>query len=119
MDMQSNLEVNMCNSDYIMIDYFKKTFIQMGFIIFFASVFPLAPIFACIAGALEYQLRISQIFSKYRKPVARQASDIGVWEQFIYFIVMFAIPINLIIILFLGKDPPEYEYLRLKFPGEE
>lgn len=52
---------------------------QYGFVTIFVTAFPLAPLFALMNNVFEMRLDAKKFLTFYRRPVPRQAPDIGVW----------------------------------------
>ena len=79
--------------------YYNEAVIQLGFIAFFATAFPFAPLFSFLTNLLEIMIKM-QHFEKYgRRNKAEATSGVGNWMSIMGFISYFAIPMNVIILL--------------------
>lgn len=79
--------------------YYNEAIIQLGFIAFFATAFPFAPLFSFLTNLLEIAIKM-QHMSKYgRRNFAQGTGGIGSWNEIMGFISYVAIPINLIVLL--------------------
>ena len=72
----------------------------MGFIAFFAVVFPLAPLFSFLTNLLEIAIKLKTLAEFGKRPMATCSSGVGNWMSIVTFITYFAIPINLCILLY-------------------
>ena len=83
-----------------LVPYYNEGVIQLGFIAFFATAFPFAPLFSFLTNLLEIKIKL-QTISKYgRRNVAEGTSGIGNWSPIMSFISYFAIPANVLILLY-------------------
>ena len=60
--------------------------LQFGFVTLFVAAFPLAPIFAVINNIVELRGDANKFVTRYRRPTAARASDIGL---FYYTVTMY------------------------------
>ena len=65
--------------EYDTFDDFAEMLVQFGYVTLFSLAFPLAPAFALLNNVVEVQLDASKLCRDMRRPVARKASNIGVW----------------------------------------
>ena len=86
-----------------LIYFYNEAIIQLGFIVFFACVFPLAPLFSFLTNLLEIKIKLNRMSSYSRRFIAQGASGIGSWTGVMELISMVSIPINVGILLFTGK----------------
>jgi hypothetical protein len=96
-----------------LIFFYNEAIIQLGFIVFFACVFPLAPLFSFLTNLLEIRIKLNRMSSYSRRFLAQGASGIGSWTGVMELISLVSIPINVGILLFTtnGKDElGEFEY---------
>ena len=82
-----------------LVHYYNEAAIQLGFIAFFTTVFPFAPLFSLLTNLLEIAIKM-QHMSKYgRRNFAQGTSGIGSWNSIMSFISYVAIPINVLVLL--------------------
>ena len=79
--------------------FYNEAIIQLGFIAFFATAFPFAPLFSFLTNLLEIKIKLNHISEYGRRNVAEGTSTIGNWSQIMSFISYFAIPMNVMILL--------------------
>ena len=79
--------------------YYNEGIIQLGFIAFFATAFPFAPLFSFLTNLLEIKIKLQHISKYGRRNKAECTSTIGNWEGIMGFISYFAIPMNVLILL--------------------
>ena len=80
----------------------------MGFISFFAVVFPFAPIFSFFTNYLSIKLKL-KIMSRYgRRGQSYGSSGIGNWMSVMSVISFIAVPINLAVLLY-ARNPGDKE----------
>ena len=77
----------------------------MKFIIFFAPVFPLAPLFSFLTNLLEINIKMNASSEVSRRFVAEGAKGIGSWLNIMEFMSFVCIPINIAIIYFAADGP--------------
>ena len=87
----------------LLIYLYLEAIIQLGFIVFFACVFPLAPLFSFVTNLIEIKIKLGRMSKYSRRFTAQGANGIGSWNGVMELISMVSIPINLAIILFTGK----------------
>jgi hypothetical protein len=63
-----------------MTDYTMLT-IQIGFVLCFSVVFPLAPLIALLTNVFMIRIDAYKLCALRRRPIAQKASGIGVWEN--------------------------------------
>ena len=54
---------------------------QLGFILFFSAIFPLAPLIALINNTILIRLHACKLCFVTQRPIAQKSSGIGVWED--------------------------------------
>ena len=79
--------------------YYNEGVLQLGFIAFFATAFPFAPLFSFLTNLLEVAIKINHMAEYGRRNLAYGTSGIGSWNSVMGFISYVAIPINVIILL--------------------
>ena len=90
-----------------LIYFYNEAIIQLGFIVFFACVFPLAPLFSFLTNLLEIKIKLNRMSQFSRRFIAQVASGIGSWTGVMELISMVSIPINVGILLFTAKGEDE------------
>lgn len=82
-----------------LVPYYNEAFIQLGFVAFFATSFPFAPLFSLFTNGLEIKIKLQHLARIGRRNIAKNANGIGNWMPIMGFISYFAIPCNTLIIL--------------------
>ena len=82
--------------------FYNEQFVQLGFIAFFAFVFPPAPLFSLITNFLEIRVKLNSMTYYSKRNPSLGASGIGSWLPIMELISMICIPINVAIIYFTG-----------------
>ena len=111
-----------------LIHFYNEAVIQLGFIVFFACVFPLAPLFSLLTNMLEIRIKLNSMSLYSRRFPAKGANGIGSWAGIMELISLVSIPINFAILYFatkggyLSKDAEvrqseTVEYLMVNSPG--
>ncbi len=90
-----------------LIYFYNEAIIQLGFIVFFACIFPLAPLFSFLTNLLEIKIKLNRMSKYSRRFEAQGANGIGSWTGVMELISLVSIPINVAILLFTakGKQP--------------
>ena len=86
--------------------YYNEAIIQLGFVAFFATAFPFAPLFSFLTNLLEIAIKMQHISKYGRRNFAQGTSGIGNWNSIMSFVSYVAIPINVLILL-LCRFPKE------------
>ena len=89
----------------LLVGYYNEAMIQLGFIVFFAPVFPLAPLFSFLTNLLEIFIKMNALSEVSRRFVAEGANGIGSWINIMEFMSFISIPINIAIIYFAADGP--------------
>jgi len=103
MHLHMEQQLVMAPASETLIYFYNEAIIQLGFITFFACVFPLAPLFSFLTNLLEIRIKLNRMSSYSRRFVAQGASGIGSWMGVMELISLVAIPINVAILLFTGR----------------
>ena len=82
-----------------LVPYYNEAIIQLGFIAFFATAFPFAPLFSFLTNLLEIAIKMQHISKYGRRNFAQGTSGIGNWNAVMGFVSYVAIPINVLILL--------------------
>lgn len=72
----------------------------MGFIVYYAVVLPLAPLFSYITNLVEIDIKMNSMGKYDKRNWAEAASGIGNWENVMEFMAITAVPINFAVIFF-------------------
>ena len=73
---------------------YSSLMVQIGFVIFFSPVFPLAPLIALINNLLLLRLGAFKMTYTRQRPIATKSSGIGVWEDVLQIMSVVAILTN-------------------------
>jgi len=95
--------------DYLAKEYLKMV-MQFGFATLFAAGFPLAPAFALLNNVFEIRLDAHKMITKFRRPVSRKCSSIGIWYQMLDFLGTLAVITNAFTIAFTSQTIPKLVY---------
>eukprot|EP01062_Namystynia_karyoxenos_P003142 TRINITY_DN11107_c0_g1_i1.p1 TRINITY_DN11107_c0_g1~~TRINITY_DN11107_c0_g1_i1.p1 ORF type:complete len:3742 (+),score=1181.92 TRINITY_DN11107_c0_g1_i1:95-11320(+) len=85
-------------------DDYSLIAVQFGYVISFASVLPLAPLFAMILAFLELQSDLYKYLVLAQRPMPERAGGIGVWVGVFNATIYLAIPINAIVMFNGSRD---------------
>lgn len=66
---------------YQTINDYVALLVQLGFILFFAAVFPLAPLIALVNNLIMLRLRAYRLCYVVQRPLSQKCSGMGVWEN--------------------------------------
>lgn len=77
---------------------------QMGFILLFGAVFPLAPLIALINNIVLIRLNAFKLCHTRQRPIAQRASGIGVWEDVVQIMSVGGILTNFALMGFNSTD---------------
>jgi hypothetical protein len=69
--------------------------VQLGFILFFAAIFPLAPLIALCNNLFMMRLRAYKICYTMQRPLAQKTSGMGVWEDILQIMTVLGVLTNL------------------------
>ena len=92
-------QLSMAPPSTTLVFYYNEAVIQLGFIAFFATAFPFAPLFSFLTNLLEVMIKLQHIGKYGRRNIAECSSGIGNWMSIMGFISLLAIPINALILL--------------------
>ena len=84
--------------------FYNEAFIQLGFISFFAFVFPAAPVFSLITNLIEIKTKLNSMTYYSKRTIAEGASGIGTWLPIMELISMVCIPINVAMVYWTGME---------------
>ena len=65
--------------------------IQFGYIVLFASAFPLAAALSLVCNCLELGSDLFKLSYLSRRPAATRAAGIGMWERLLYALVLLSV----------------------------
>ena len=82
-----------------LVGFYNEAVIQLGFVAFFATSFPFAPLFSFLTNLLEIKIKLQHLATIGKRNIAQNANGIGNWMPIMSFISYFAIPCNTLIIL--------------------
>jgi len=81
-------------------DDYNEMALQFGFITLFVSAFPLGPLFALLNNLVEIRSDAIKYCTTLQRPPARQAQDIGTWENVLQALGLMAVITNAFIVGF-------------------
>lgn len=82
---------------YRMFGDYTAIIVQLGFVLFFSPVFPLAPLIALLNNLILIRLSAFKICYTRQRPIAVKISGIGVWEDVLQIMSVLGIITNCII----------------------
>ena len=94
------LQIKMKKRGASLVGFYNEGIVQMGFIVYYAVVFPLAPLFSIITNLFEIDIKISSMGKYDKRNWAEVAHGIGNWENVMEFMSITAVPINFAVIFF-------------------
>lgn len=92
-------QLMMAPAEKTLVFYYNEAVIQLGFIAFFATAFPFAPLFSFLTNLLEVMIKLQNMGSYGRRNISEGTNGIGNWMSIMSFISYFAIPCNALILL--------------------
>lgn len=78
-------------------DYLEM-FIQFGFVVLFAPVFPLAPACCLLNNVIEIRVDAFKLCTTMQRPFGRRVENIGAWETCVEFMGTVAVIVNCVLI---------------------
>ncbi|XP_063720745.1 anoctamin-8-like [Symsagittifera roscoffensis] len=75
-------------------DDYLEMFIQLGYVVFFSSLFPLAALCSLVNNIFEIRVDAFKLTHAYRRPFAKTASGIGVWQNMMDVMGAIAVMVN-------------------------
>jgi magnesium-transporting ATPase (P-type) len=85
------------------LDGYESATVQFGFIVLFSTAFPLAPLLATIHNIIQWRIDAYNLLYRYKRPFARQAANIGVWEDWVLTLAYLGIAMNALILSFTSE----------------
>ncbi|XP_063912681.1 anoctamin-3-like isoform X1 [Zophobas morio] len=85
---------------HFLVSEYTEMMVQYGFVTFFVGAFPLAPLCALINNCLELRVDAYKLLTRYRRPVPRQQSGIGVWTSILKVITHLSVATNAFVLAF-------------------
>jgi hypothetical protein len=83
---------------HLMTEYYSDMMIQYGFVTMYAAVFPLAAVCVVVRNLITMRHLAGKFTTKWTRPVAERAQDIGIYNGILRFISFLAIIVNAIIV---------------------
>lgn len=90
---QASMECEMLTYDDLFDDYLEM-FIQLGYVVFFSSMFPLAALCAFANNMFEIRVDGFKITHSYKRPFGKTACGIGVWQNMMDVMGAIAVMVN-------------------------
>ncbi|PVD35218.1 hypothetical protein C0Q70_06499 [Pomacea canaliculata] len=93
--------------DFTFDEYMEKI-LQYGFLMLFATSFPLAPLLALLTNLFDLRVDALRLLWWYRRPVAYVAQDIGMWYDILLFVNFCGVVSNAFIVAFTSHWGSSY-----------
>ncbi|XP_076446692.1 anoctamin-7-like isoform X2 [Babylonia areolata] len=90
------------------LDEYTEKIIQYGFLMLFATSFPLAPLLALLTNMIDLRVDAKRLLWWYRRPIADVAQDIGMWYQILLFVNFCGVVSNAFLIAFTSSWGDKY-----------
>lgn len=84
-----------CQVSYTTFADYSALVVQFGLIIFFAAIFPLAPLIALLNNLVMIRLRAYKICYTMQRPLSHKCSGVGVWEDILQIMSVMGVLTNL------------------------
>lgn len=101
--LYSDMTLTSVDSWNAYLDGYESATVQFGFIVLFSVAFPLAPILATIHNIIQWRIDAHNLLIRYKRPFARQAANIGVWDNWVVTLAYIGIAMNALIISFTSE----------------
>ncbi|CAH1381572.1 unnamed protein product [Tenebrio molitor] len=85
---------------FLLTTEFMDMIIQYGFVTFFVAAFPLAPLCALINNCLQLRLDAYELVTRYRRPLPRRQSGIGIWNNILVSVTHLSVATNAFVLAF-------------------
>ena len=92
----------------ILVKRYSESFLQLGYIVLFSPVFPLAAFFSLLCNLLEIKSTMNSFAYNSKRSIAISATGIGTWNNVLSFLALFSIPVNCGIIFYTSKSLPKF-----------
>ena len=89
---------------------FNEKVIQYGYLMIFASAFPLAPLLAIIVNLSDLRVDAKRLLWLNRRPIPNRAQDIGMWFTILHFLNFIGVLTNAFLVGLTSKYGREYAY---------
>ena len=83
---------------------YTEMVLQFGLMTMFVGAFPLAPIIAFAESTFEIRVDAFKLCSSMRRPIPREAEDIGTWATYLIVLSRVAIVVNIALLLFTAGN---------------
>ncbi|KAK7097648.1 hypothetical protein V1264_004595 [Littorina saxatilis] len=90
------------------LDEYTEKIIQYGFLMLFATSFPLAPLLALLTNMFDLRVDAKRLLWWYRRPIAHVAQDIGMWYQILLFVNFAGVVSNAFLLAFTSTWGASY-----------
>lgn len=91
----------------ILVSKYNQIFLQLGYIILFSPVFPLAPFFSLICNLLTLKSEMNAFAYNNKRPLGISASGIGTWNNILSMLSVVSIPVNCGLIFYTSDSLPK------------
>lgn len=75
---------------------------QYGFVVLFVAAFPLSPTLACVSSYIQIRIDGWKLCQAHRRPIPKQAEDIGQWQGMIEFLAILSVIYNTGLLFYTG-----------------
>lgn len=97
---------------------FQDKVIQLGYVAFFSSCFPIAPLLFAVYNSIELRTDANKICDSYRRPRYTGAQDIGTWRVCIALLAWLAIPVNVFVACFADDRVRDHVFIPMSATEE-
>lgn len=87
---------------------YDELVMQFGFVTFFVTAFPVAPMLALINNMIEQQVDSTKLLSFYRRPDPKPVRSIGVWYTLLTIQSYIAVITNCAVVIFNSSITADY-----------
>lgn len=88
-----------------LVGYYNEAVSQMSLIVYYACVFPFAPLFSVITNIIDFDIKLRSLGTYDRRQWSEIASGIGDWSRVMELISFVAIPLNFAVLYFTRVPP--------------
>ena len=107
MHMEVEKQIKMKKRPAALVGYYNEAISQMSLVVYYACVFPLAPLFSVVTNLIDFDIKLRSLGTYDRRQWSEIASGIGDWSGVMELMSFIAIPLNIAVIYFARTPPPE------------
>ena len=86
------------------VEYYAELMVQFGYIVLFASLFPLAPLLALLNNVLVQKNEIRAFCTVFIRPYPERLGSIGFWMSVWEFLALVSVVTNGLLIYYLSSN---------------